>query len=223
MLSFDQQEEDLLQQCVEILKSEQRASVSLFQRRLRLGYTRAVMIMDELERRKIVGPSKGAEPRDILLTLNSQPTTLNHFMFQQLQPLLRKGDTLTVTIALDTDPTKLRVNVFPKLFTLDGDKGADRKALNTPLTMVATPAEFDGPEFIDTLTKFGASITETRSTLEEVTAAHKTAADEARKKTPKTPAKKTGAPASSTAPSTKNPQPSTPPPASAEDATPSLI
>ena len=94
-------------------------------------------------------------------------------MFQQLQPLLRKGDTLTVTIALDTDPTKLRVNVFPKLFTLDGDKGADRKALNTPLTMVATPAEFDGPEFIDTLTKFGASVTTTRNTLEEVTAAHK--------------------------------------------------
>ena len=40
------------------------------QRRLRLGYTRAARIMDELENRGIVGPSKGAEPRDILIDLD---------------------------------------------------------------------------------------------------------------------------------------------------------
>ena len=39
------------------------------QRRLRLGYTRAANVMDELENRGIVGPSKGAEPRDILIDL----------------------------------------------------------------------------------------------------------------------------------------------------------
>jgi S-DNA-T family DNA segregation ATPase FtsK/SpoIIIE len=44
--------------------------VSLLQRRLRLGYTRAARIMDELEDRGIVGPSKGAEPRDILIDLD---------------------------------------------------------------------------------------------------------------------------------------------------------
>ena len=49
---------------------EQKASVSLMQRRLRLGYTRAARIMDELENRGIVGPSKGAEPRDILIDLD---------------------------------------------------------------------------------------------------------------------------------------------------------
>ena len=37
---------------------------------LRLGYTRAARIMDELESRGIVGPSKGAEPRDILIDLD---------------------------------------------------------------------------------------------------------------------------------------------------------
>ena len=39
-------------------------------RRLRLDYTRAARIMDKLERRGIVGPSKGAEPRDILIDLD---------------------------------------------------------------------------------------------------------------------------------------------------------
>ncbi len=66
---FDE-DEDLIQQCIEVIRSEQKASVSLLQRRLRLGYGRAARIMDELENRGIVGPSKGAEPRDILLDLD---------------------------------------------------------------------------------------------------------------------------------------------------------
>jgi S-DNA-T family DNA segregation ATPase FtsK/SpoIIIE len=64
------EDEDLIQQCIEVIRSEQKASVSLLQRRLRLGYTRAARIMDELEGRGIVGPSKGAEPRDILIDLD---------------------------------------------------------------------------------------------------------------------------------------------------------
>lgn len=39
--------------------------------RLKLGYGRAARIMDELENRGIVGPSKGAEPRDILIDLDA--------------------------------------------------------------------------------------------------------------------------------------------------------
>ena len=64
------EDEEIVQQCIEVIRSEQKASVSLLQRRLRLGYTRAARIMDELEGRGIVGPSKGAEPRDILLDLD---------------------------------------------------------------------------------------------------------------------------------------------------------
>jgi S-DNA-T family DNA segregation ATPase FtsK/SpoIIIE len=66
------EDEELLQQCIEVIRSEQKASVSLLQRRLRLGYGRAARIMDELENRGIVGPSKGAEPRDILIDLDGQ-------------------------------------------------------------------------------------------------------------------------------------------------------
>ena len=64
------EDEELIEQCIEVIRSEQKASVSLLQRRLRLGYTRAARIMDELEGRGIVGPSKGAEPRDILIDLD---------------------------------------------------------------------------------------------------------------------------------------------------------
>lgn len=66
------EDEEIIQQCIEVIRSEQKASVSLLQRRLRLGYTRAARIMDELEGRGIVGPSKGAEPRDILIDLDGE-------------------------------------------------------------------------------------------------------------------------------------------------------
>ena len=102
-------------------------------------------------------------------------------MFAQLQQMLRKGDTVTVNIAVENE-TELRVTVFPKLCTLDGERGADRQALNTPLSVVATPEELDGPAFLDTLTKFAASATTTRNTLDEVEAAHKAAADAAKAK-----------------------------------------
>jgi S-DNA-T family DNA segregation ATPase FtsK/SpoIIIE len=64
------EDEEIIQRCIEVIRSEQKASVSLLQRRLRLGYGRAARIMDELENRGIVGPSKGAEPRDILIDLD---------------------------------------------------------------------------------------------------------------------------------------------------------
>ena len=67
------EDEEIIQQCIEVIRSEQKASVSLLQRRLRLGYGRAARIMDELENRGIVGPSKGAEPRDILIDLDVEP------------------------------------------------------------------------------------------------------------------------------------------------------
>ncbi len=64
------EDEGVIEQCIEVIRSEQKASVSLLQRRLRLGYGRAARIMDELEQRGIVGPSNGAEPREILIDLD---------------------------------------------------------------------------------------------------------------------------------------------------------
>ena len=45
-----------------------QASVSLLQRRLKLGYARAARLMDQMEEKGIVGPSEGAKPRQILIT-----------------------------------------------------------------------------------------------------------------------------------------------------------
>lgn len=63
------EDEALIQDCIEVIRDAKRASVALLQRRLRLGYARAARIMDELELRGIVGPARGAEPRDILIDL----------------------------------------------------------------------------------------------------------------------------------------------------------
>ena len=68
--SDSDEDEELIEKCIEIIRREQKASVSLMQRRLRIGYTRAARIMDEIEDRGIVGPSRGAEPREILIDLD---------------------------------------------------------------------------------------------------------------------------------------------------------
>ena len=64
------EDEEIIQKCIDVIRVEEKASVSLMQRRLRLGYTRAARIMDELEDRGLVGPSRGAEPREILFNLD---------------------------------------------------------------------------------------------------------------------------------------------------------
>ena len=61
------EDEELIQHCIEIICKERCANPALLQRRLRLGYTRCSRIMDELEKRGIVGPCKGIVPRDILV------------------------------------------------------------------------------------------------------------------------------------------------------------
>ncbi len=60
-------DEDLIIKCIEVVKQEQKASTSLLQRRLRLGYTRAARMIDILEQRGIVGPADGARPREVYL------------------------------------------------------------------------------------------------------------------------------------------------------------
>ena len=60
------EDNELIEQCLAVLRGDkQHAGVAILQRRLRLGYTRAARIMDELERRGNVGPAKGYEPRDV--------------------------------------------------------------------------------------------------------------------------------------------------------------
>ncbi len=61
------QEDDLFEEAVRTVCQYDRASASLLQRRLRVGYARAARILDELENAGIVGPGDGAKPRDVLV------------------------------------------------------------------------------------------------------------------------------------------------------------
>ncbi len=65
------EDEELVEKCIEVMRQEKKASTSLFQRRLRLGYTRAARILDILEDRGYVGPGEGAKPREILVDLDA--------------------------------------------------------------------------------------------------------------------------------------------------------
>jgi DNA segregation ATPase FtsK/SpoIIIE, S-DNA-T family len=65
------EDEELVQKCLEVMRQEKKASTSLFQRRLRLGYTRAARILDILEARGFVGAGEGAKPREILRDLDA--------------------------------------------------------------------------------------------------------------------------------------------------------
>ncbi len=63
-------DEETLEKCLEVICIEKKASTSLLQRKLRLGYTRAARMIDILESRGIVGPGEGAKPREILVDLS---------------------------------------------------------------------------------------------------------------------------------------------------------
>lgn len=60
--------DELLPQAVEIIFETKQASVSMLQRRLKLGYARAARIVDQMEEIGVVGPFEGSKPRQILIT-----------------------------------------------------------------------------------------------------------------------------------------------------------
>ncbi|MFZ5807557.1 MAG: DNA translocase FtsK 4TM domain-containing protein [Verrucomicrobiota bacterium] len=67
---FSEKDKELIRECLEIIRQEKRASTSLLQRRLKIGYGRAAWVIDQLEMRGIVGPKDGAKDREILKDLD---------------------------------------------------------------------------------------------------------------------------------------------------------
>jgi S-DNA-T family DNA segregation ATPase FtsK/SpoIIIE len=68
---IDEEEDELYPQALDVLKSTKRASTSMLQRRLRIGYNRAARLMEQLEAHGIVGPENGSSPREILVDTDS--------------------------------------------------------------------------------------------------------------------------------------------------------
>ena len=64
----ENEDQDLIEKAVSIVRQSQRASASLLQRRLRIGYPRAARLLDQLEEMDVVGPSQGGgKERDVLI------------------------------------------------------------------------------------------------------------------------------------------------------------
>ena len=63
----DEDGDDMLEEAVEVVKAAGKASASLLQRRLRIGYARAARLLDLMEERGIIGPADGAKPRDVFI------------------------------------------------------------------------------------------------------------------------------------------------------------
>jgi len=68
---IDEADDELMRASIEVLRTAKRASTSMLQRRLRIGYNRAARIMELLESRGIVGPENGSSPREILVDLDA--------------------------------------------------------------------------------------------------------------------------------------------------------
>jgi S-DNA-T family DNA segregation ATPase FtsK/SpoIIIE len=63
-------EDELYDQAVQIVVEAKQASVSLLQRRMRVGYTRAARLIDSMEAKGIVGPYEGSKPREVLMSID---------------------------------------------------------------------------------------------------------------------------------------------------------
>ncbi len=81
----DLKEDELLPEAKEIILKYKKASASLLQRRLRIGYARAARLLDLLEEEGIIGPAEGAKPREILIE-DIEEKTQEDFDFNNKEP-----------------------------------------------------------------------------------------------------------------------------------------
>ncbi len=74
---FDPDSDDLLDEAIRLVVQTETASVSMIQRRLRVGYTRAGRLIDMLERRGVISGYEGSKPRQVLISQADLPRVLS--------------------------------------------------------------------------------------------------------------------------------------------------
>jgi DNA segregation ATPase FtsK/SpoIIIE, S-DNA-T family len=89
---FDPDSDDLLDEAIRLVVQTETASVSMIQRRLRVGYTRAGRLIDMLERRGVISGYEGSKPRQVLITQ------------ADLSRVLSGGETAPEPVAVDAEP-----------------------------------------------------------------------------------------------------------------------
>jgi S-DNA-T family DNA segregation ATPase FtsK/SpoIIIE len=63
----EEQKDDIYDEAIALVRKSKRASISMLQRRLRIGYTRAARLIEQMEEKGIVGPpTEGSKPREVL-------------------------------------------------------------------------------------------------------------------------------------------------------------
>ena len=77
--SNEEELDDLFYAAAQLFIESNTASVSMLQRRMRIGYTRAARLMDLLEEKGVVGPYEGSKPREVLLTPGQFETKFGHW------------------------------------------------------------------------------------------------------------------------------------------------
>ena len=90
--SLDADEDPVLEDAIRLVAQHQTASVSLLQRRLRVGYTRAGRLIDMLERRGIVSGYEGSKARKVLIT----ESDLHRILGESSSPLPEPADEITI-------------------------------------------------------------------------------------------------------------------------------
>jgi len=88
---FDPDSDDLLDEAIRLVVQTETASVSMIQRRLRVGYTRAGRLIDMLERRGVISGYEGSKPRQVLVSQADLPRVLGG------------GDSEPEPVAVDSD------------------------------------------------------------------------------------------------------------------------
>src|SRR4051794_39069907 len=88
---FDPDSDDLLDEAIRLVVQTETTSVSMVQRRLRVGYTRAGRLIDMLERRGVISGYEGSKPRQVLITQADLPRVLS------------SGDAEPAPVAVDSD------------------------------------------------------------------------------------------------------------------------
>jgi DNA segregation ATPase FtsK/SpoIIIE, S-DNA-T family len=89
---FDPDSDDLLDEAIRLVVQTETASVSMIQRRLRVGYTRAGRLIDMLERRGVISGYEGSKPRQVLITQ------------ADLSRVLSGNETAPEPVAVDSEP-----------------------------------------------------------------------------------------------------------------------
>lgn len=88
----DENSDTLLGEATDVIVRAGKASASLLQRRLRVGYARAARILDLLEQRGVVGPADGAKPREVLLRRDATDATIEHEATESADDVADTGD-----------------------------------------------------------------------------------------------------------------------------------